>query len=238
MTDEAAPSELTPLTPLTPAPAPASLRNVKIAAVAAVVCGLVVAQRLGVFEQVRDPARLTQTLLQLGAWGYVAFIVAYACLQPFGVPGTVFVMAASLVWPWPVAFALSMVGTMMASCVGFSLARFVARDWVSGIIPARFRKYDDALDRRAFSTVFTLRLIFWMPPLLHAFFGVSKVRFWTHFWGSLLGYILPLLLLSYFGQKLFDALRHAPTGVWVGLGIGVVVIALGVWRFRRHGAAS
>ena len=29
-------------------------------------------------------------------------------LQPFGLPGTVFVFAAPLIWPWPVAFGLSM----------------------------------------------------------------------------------------------------------------------------------
>jgi uncharacterized membrane protein YdjX (TVP38/TMEM64 family) len=56
--------------------------------------------------------------------------------------------------------------------------------------------------------VFLLRLVFWMPPLLHAFFGVSKVRFWTHFWGSFLGYLLPLFLMSFFGQALFDALKR------------------------------
>jgi uncharacterized membrane protein YdjX (TVP38/TMEM64 family) len=199
-----------------------------------VITGLVVAQRLGVFERLKDPAQLTQTLLELGPWGYLAFVVAYATLQPFGVPGTVFVMAAPLIWPWPIAFALSMVGTMAASCVGFSFSRFVARDWVVGIIPDRFRKYDDALERRAFTTVFLLRLIFWMPPLLHAFFGVSKVRFMTHFWGSLLGYILPLFLVSFFGQKLFDWLKHAPTGAWIGLGIGAAVIAIGVWLFKKR----
>jgi uncharacterized membrane protein YdjX (TVP38/TMEM64 family) len=122
--------------------------------------------------------------VQLGPWGYVAFILAYTSLHPFGVPGTLFVVAAALIWPWPIAFVLSMVGTMAASCVRFSFSRFVARDWIVGIIPARFKKYDEALERRAFTTVFLLRLIFWMPPLLHAFFGVSKVRFWTHFWGS------------------------------------------------------
>lgn len=202
------------------------------------ITALVVAQRLGVFEQFKDPAQLTQTLVRLGPWGYVAFVVAYALLQPFGVPGTVFIMAAPLIWPWPVAFGLSMAGTMAASCVGFSFSRFVARDWVVGIIPARFRKYDDALERRAFTTVFLLRLIFWMPPLLHAFFGASKVRFGTHFWGSLVGYILPLFLVSFFGQRLFDALRHAPTSVWIGLGIGVAAIAVGLWVLRRRAAST
>ncbi len=224
--------------PVAPAPrvplSPRALRAAKIAAVGVVVLALIVAQRFGVFEQLRDPAQLTRTLVELGPWGYLAFVVAYATLQPFGVPGTVFVMAAALIWPWPIAFVLSMIGTMAASSVGFSFARFVARDWVVGIIPARFKKYDEALERRAFATVFTLRIVFWMPPLLHAFFGVSKVRFWTHFWASFLGYLLPLFLMSFFGQKLFDALKQAPTTAWVGLGIGVAAIALGTFLFRRR----
>jgi len=202
--------------------------RLKLAAVLVVIAGLVVAHRLGVFEHFADPARLTETLARLGPWGYVAFVVAYAVLQPFGVPGTIFIMAAPLIWPWPIAFALSMTGTMAASVVGFSFARFVARDWIATKIPARFRKYDEALARRAFRTVFLLRIVFWMPPLLHAFFGVSKVRFSTHFWGSLAGYVLPLLLVSFFGQRLFDVLKTAPVWAWVALGAGFAAIALGV----------
>jgi uncharacterized membrane protein YdjX (TVP38/TMEM64 family) len=205
----------------------------RIAAVLVVVAALVVAQRLGVFQRFAEPALVARTLVDLGPWGYVAFIAAYAVLQPFGVPGTVFIVAAPLIWPWPVAFALSMTGTMAASVVGFSFARLVAREWVSRLIPARFRKYDEALAARAFATVFLLRLVFWMPPLLHAFFGVSRVRFWTHFWASLAGYVLPLFLVSFFGQRLFDAAKDAPPTVWVGLGVGVVIVALATWGVRR-----
>ncbi|MEO7095056.1 MAG: VTT domain-containing protein [Polyangiales bacterium] len=213
-----------------------SPRNAKIAAVVAVLVLLAVAWRLGVFEQFADPARVKQTLVQLGPWGYVAFVAAYAALQPFGMPGTVFIFAAPLIWPWPIAFALSMVGTMAASVVGFSFARFVARDWIAKKIPARFRKFDDALARRAFATVFLLRLIFWMPPLLHAFFGVSKVRFWTHFWASLAGYVLPLFLVSFFGPKLLDTMRRAPLGAWLAMGAVVIIGAVVVWRFRARTA--
>lgn len=208
------------------------MRNAKIVAVLGVITILVLAHHFGILDQFADPARAKQTLVELGPWGYLAFIGAYAVFQPFGIPGTVFVVAAPLIWPWPTAFGLSMVGTMAASVVGFSFARFVARDWVSTIIPARFKKYDDALAKRAFATVFTLRLIFWMPPLLHAFFGVSKVRFSTHFWGSMAGYVLPLLLMSFFGQKVFDAVTHAPPAVWVGLGAAVVAIAIGFFVRR------
>jgi uncharacterized membrane protein YdjX (TVP38/TMEM64 family) len=195
-----------------PAAAPRSLRFARIGAVVGVALGVFVAYRLGAFEAFGEVSRLTKTLADLGPWGWVAFVVAYAALQPFGVPGTVFIVVAPIVWPWPIAFALSMTGTMAASVVGFSFARFVARDWVAKRIPARFRRFDEALARRAFATVFVLRLVFWMPPLLHAFFGVSKVRFSTHFWGSLAGYVLPVLAVSYFGQALLDAVRSAITG--------------------------
>jgi uncharacterized membrane protein YdjX (TVP38/TMEM64 family) len=210
------------------------VRRAKIAAVVLAVALVVIAQRLGLFDLTSDPARLKQALLDLGPWGYVAFLGAYTLLQPFGVPGTVFVVAAPLIWPWPIAFALSMVGTLSASVVGFSFARFVARDWVAKRIPARFRAYDEALARRGFATVFTLRLIFWMPQVLHAFFGISKVRFWTHFWGSAAGYVLPLLAMSYFGPKVFDAMRAAPPAVWAGVAIGAVAIAVVAWRIRRR----
>ncbi len=211
----------------------------KRALVVGVLALLLLAWRFGVLAQFADPARARQTLVDLGPWGYLAFVAAYAALQPFGVPGTVFVLAAPLIWPWPTAFGLSMVGTMAASVVGFSFARFVAREWLAKRIPARFRKYDDALAARAFRTVFLLRLIFWMPPLLHAFFGVSKVRFSTHFWGSALAYVPILLAVSYFGEKLLDAMRAAPAGAWLALAASIalaVAITLAARRARARRA--
>src|SRR5258706_5567984 len=142
-------------------------------------------------------------------------------------------MAAPLIWPWPVAFVLSMAGTTAASVVGFSFARFVGREWVSARIPARFRRYDDALARRGFETVFVLRLIFWMPQPLHFFFGISKVRFSTHFWASVAGYALPLFLVSYFGQALFDLLKAVPLSVWIAAGVALVAGAVTVRLVRR-----
>ena len=214
------------------------MRNAKIAAVVAVIVGLIVAQRLGVFHLVKDPAQLRDALVALGPLGYVAFVVAYALLQPFGVPGTVFVFAAPLIWPWPVAFALSMIGTMAASVVGFSFARFVARDWIADKIPARFRKYETALAERGFATVALLRFVLWMPPLLHAFFGVSKVSFSAHFWGSIVGYLVPLFLVSFFGQRLYDAMKDAPLWVWLVIAGATIAVFVGAWLFRRSRPAA
>jgi len=214
-----------------------ALRAARIGAVLAVLVVLAVAHATGVLERFGDREGLARSLVALGPWGYAAFIAAYTVLQPFGVPGTVFIVVAPLIWPWPEAFVLSLVGTMSASVVGFSFARFVARDWVARFIPARFERYEQALARRGFATVLLLRFVFWMPPLLHAFFGVSRVPFWTHFWASLLGYLVPLFLVSFFGQQIFDAFsRLSPVG-WLALGAALVFTALVTWGLSRSKCA-
>jgi uncharacterized membrane protein YdjX (TVP38/TMEM64 family) len=205
----------------------------KVAVVGFVAGLLVLANALGLFRQLAEPMKLAHAIAGLGGWGYAAFVVAYALVEPFGVPGTLFIMAAPLVWPWPIAFVLSMVGTMAASVIGFVVARFVARDWVAPRIPAGFRKYEERLVAHGFATVFVLRLIFWMPPLLHAFFGVSPVRFWTHFWGSLAGYVIPLLAVSYFGPRVFSALTAIPPSVWIAVGCVAVLLVAGLLLQRR-----
>jgi uncharacterized membrane protein YdjX (TVP38/TMEM64 family) len=209
----------------------------KIGLVVLVLLTLAAAYHFGIFARVGEPKILAKTLVDMGAWGYVAFIVAYTVLQPFGVPGTIFVVAAPLIWPWHAAFALSMIGTMCASVVGFSFARFVAKDWVSARIPARLRKYDESLEQSAFATVVVLRLILWMPQVLHSFFGVSKVGFWTHFWGSLIGYVPPLLLVSYLGGEMFDASGKMQPGAWpilAALGLTSLVIAVLFRAYERR----
>ena len=206
----------------------------KLAVVALVVLGLLAAYLTGLFDKVGTPAELKQTIIDLGPLGYLAFIAAYAALRPFGVPGTVFIMVAPLIWSWPIAFALSMTGTMAASVVGFAFARFVARDFVAKRVPKRFQKYEEALEKRGFVTVVILRFIFWMPPMLHAFFGISRVRFWTHFWGSFVGYLPTLFLVSYFGEEIYEMMASVPLTTWIAITLGLVAVGVGYVIVRRR----
>ncbi|MCA9534396.1 MAG: TVP38/TMEM64 family protein [Sandaracinaceae bacterium] len=201
-------------------------RAQKIALLALVALGLLAAQQLGVLRALSEPEQLRTWIVERGAFGQLAFVVAFALLQPFGVPGTIFVLVAPILWPWPEAFALSMTGTMAASVIGFSFSRFIARDWVAARVPERFKRYEAALERRAFLTVATLRFLLWMPQALHAFFGVSRVPFWTHFWGSLVGYTLPLLATAFFGERLFEWFADIPAQVWGVVGLALVVLVL------------
>ena len=190
---------------------PRAARFARVALVGLVLVVAFFAVKSGLVSRLAEPEALGREITALGVW----------------------VFAAPLLWPWPVAFALSMTGTMAASVVGFSFARFIGRDFVAKRIPARFRAYDEALAKRAFWTIVALRFVFWMPPLLHAFFGVSKVRFWTHVWGSFVGYFVPLLLVSYFGRKIVDVFAGLDAKAWVGIAVSIVVVGVGVWLVRK-----
>jgi uncharacterized membrane protein YdjX (TVP38/TMEM64 family) len=206
----------------------------KLLAALVVIVVLGVAHRFGVLAAFAEPGRIKETLVGLGALGGLVYVGAFTVLQPFGIPGTVFIVAAPLVWPWPVAFALSMVATMAASVVGFSFARYVGRDFFREKVFARFARYEEAIENRAFATVFLLRFIFWMPQWLHVLFGVSSVSFSTHFWGSLAGYALPIFLMSYFGRALFEALRTLPPSSWLVIGAAAAALVLTVHMLRKR----
>ncbi len=196
--------------------------------------------RLDLFEAFAEPGRFARALEARGGLGYLAFVGAFTVLQPFGVPGTVFVVAAPFVWPWPLAFVLSMLGTMAASVVGFLFARFLARDWVLARIPERLRRYETLVAEHGFAAVFGLRLVLWMPQPLHWFFGVSRVSFATHFWGSLLGYALPLGAVSYFAGTVFDGSGGVRVEAFLPMGLFVaasLLIALFVARTSGRLAA-
>jgi uncharacterized membrane protein YdjX (TVP38/TMEM64 family) len=209
----------------------------KLALAAAAATMLLVAYRFGLFQQFGDPAHLKDTLLRLGALGWLAYLVAFTLLQPSGVPGVAFMVGASLVWPPPVAIALSLVATLLASATGFSFARYVARDWVETRIPARLRAYDERLATNGFATVFVLRLVFWMNPTLHALLGISRVRFWTHLAGSFVPYVIQIVAVTLLGDAAFGFLKTLSAERWVELGVVVaaaIAVTVAVRTYRRR----
>jgi uncharacterized membrane protein YdjX (TVP38/TMEM64 family) len=209
----------------------AHVRKLLAALVVIVVLG--VAHRLGVLATFAEPSRIKDALVGLGPLGGLVYVAAFTVLQPFGIPGTVFIVAAPLVWPWPVAFALSMVATMAASVVGFSFARYVGRDFFRERVFTRFARYEEAVETRAFATVFVLRFVFWTHQCLHVLFGVSSVRFSTHFWASLAAYTLPIFLLSYFGRALLEGLRTLSPSAWLVIGATAAAVILAIHLLRK-----
>lgn len=116
-------------------------------------------------------------------------------IQPFGLPGVFFMLPAAVVWPAPVAVALSWVGNMAASTTAFLFARWVGRDWVSARIPPRIAHWDERLARGGVWPVILLRVVTGQLPPADWFLGVSKVSFRTFFVGTAIG-IIPGIIVA------------------------------------------
>jgi uncharacterized membrane protein YdjX (TVP38/TMEM64 family) len=213
-------------------------RALRIFAVLLAAGVLYISWRLGAFELFADPERLRQALQAQGAWGYAEFLAAFAFLQPIGAPGIVFVLGATYVWPKPIAFALSVVGSLCASAVGFGFARFVARDFVESRMPPKLRQYDAKIAKNGFLWAIFLRLLFQMNPFVHGLFGLSRVRFATYMFGSTIGYIPALFVIVYVGPEAFEVVRAQPVERFIAAAgvIAALVVTRWtvVWQLRKR----
>ena len=155
----------------------------------------------GVYERV-DAHRIRTWVQHSGGLGGLAFIAAYAVLQPLGVRSIFFLLSAPLIWSPAEALLLSWLGAIVASVLAFGFARFVARDWAQARAPERIRKLDERLAKDGFRTVTLLRLVFYTTPALQLALGVSRVRVRPFLWGTALGVMPFTALMTFFGTEL------------------------------------
>ena len=218
-----------------------SLLKIAIAAVLASVVAWIYAS--GAYEEF-DPATMRVWFREAGPWGGVLFIVAYSCLQPFGVNGLVFLLSAPLIWSPTEAFLLNWAGTVGTGLFSFAGARFVARDWVQQRLPKRVRRFDDRLRTRGFRTVLLLRLIFYTTPTVQWALGVSRVSFVPFLIGTVVGVAPFTLMTTLVGVRVAAWLEEHPVATWpwdhlwpVLIIAAVAVAAIGIvvvkkWRAR------
>jgi uncharacterized membrane protein YdjX (TVP38/TMEM64 family) len=222
--------------PLDSSPSRVALR---LALLVGVVRVIAVAQQLGLFDLLRDGERVTEALRGMGPWGYVLYVLSFALLEPFFVPGVLFVVPAAIVWPLPLAFGLSLLGSIGAGIVGFGFARFLARDWVSQRVPERLHRWDERLEQRGLQTVIVIRLALFLMPLAHWALGISRVRFAPFVLGTAIGFIPGIAALTYLGEGVADWAQGQPPSTWPVVGACAVALYLLLrWMRRSRGVAT
>jgi len=101
-------------------------RRIVLAIAALAFCGV---GTLWLLDLIPDPTEIRDRLDGSGAAGPIVFLLAFIAIQPWGLPGALFIVPAALVWPPLVAFGLSWLGANLAGLLGFLFARWAGRDW-------------------------------------------------------------------------------------------------------------
>jgi uncharacterized membrane protein YdjX (TVP38/TMEM64 family) len=209
-------------------------------ALLALIIALLGAWHSGAFRTFSDVDQVRALLDSWGPWAYVFFLGSFSVLQPLGIPAFFWVLPAAILWPFQVAFPLSLAGALGAASIGFLFARYLARDWVAARLPDRLRRFDDRLETHGLRAVILIRLVFLLSPPTHWLFGLSKVSYGAFALGTVLGSIPHLALVTYFGERAFRWIDQNSTLSWVVLAaiIAGALVVRRVFLARRKSKAS
>ncbi len=159
----------------------------------------------------------------LGMWAPLAFMAAYAVATVVFLPGSVFTIAAGVLFgPWAGA-AYALLGATTGATVAFVTARYLAADWVARRTGGRLRRLIDGVEAEGWRFVAFTRLVPLFPfNLLNYALGLTRI--------PLLQYLLASLVCMAPGALAYAWVGHAgATAVTGGRGaVQAVLIALGV----------
>lgn len=110
----------------------------------------------------------------------VVFTAAYAVLAVLGVPTTLFVIAAGVLFGTGAGFASAQTGAITAAALSFLISRHVARDWVriNLMCRRRSRALLEVMDDEGWKMVVVTRLNPLLPASIKNYgFGLTRIRF-------------------------------------------------------------
>jgi uncharacterized membrane protein YdjX (TVP38/TMEM64 family) len=149
-----------------------------------------------------DLDTLREAVRTAGPLGVLVFIAAYSLFQPMFVPTQVFILAAPILWPTPLALALSWVGALSASVTAFGTARWLGRDVIQPRLPERIRRLDHALSEGGLRAVIVAKVFLFTSPPLQWVCGLSRLPLRTFVLGTAIGNTPQVVLWTAVGTGL------------------------------------
>jgi uncharacterized membrane protein YdjX (TVP38/TMEM64 family) len=173
------------------------------------------------------PVAIRDALRDSGAWGPLLFWIAFALGELIAIPSVLFVIAAGLTWPTEQALVFAWLGCVFAATAVFVVARYAARGFAQGRLPAALRDLDRRVEKRGLWTVVVVRLLTYLHPAVHAALAVSSVRARDYVIGTALGVVPLTTALVVFGEQFAEGIGAVPNWVWA-----TAVVAAFAWTAR------
>lgn len=151
-----------------------------------VIAVLILARVFGLGERL---GQVQEWLKDLGALGYLVFVLLYIVATIAAIPGSALTVAAGVLFGSVVGVILVSIASTTGASFAFLIARYFARDttarWLSR--NEKFKRLDQLTEEHGAIIVAITRLVPIFPfNLLNYGFGLTKIRFWTYvFWSWL-----------------------------------------------------
>ncbi len=159
-----------------------------------------------------EPQRLQAIFQSIRStwWSPFALIGASTLGSLLALPATPFTLLIGVTYPLPLAIVYSFIGLMFGAVVDFLLARYLGRDFITRFFKGKLEKFDEKSQKHGFRLILYLRMVPIFPFISINFgAGLSKIRFSDYFWGTALGILPSLCVVSYFASSLISGTAEA-----------------------------
>lgn len=195
----------------------------RVLAIALLALAIALAWHAGALQKFRGPDQVQALIDAWGAWAYVLYVATFVVLMPFGIPAFFWVLPAGILWPFWVAYPLSLLAVAGASSLGFVFARYIARDWVTARLPGRLRRIDAHFSAGGLWSVILFRIVFQLGAPTHWLLGLSKIDYPTFVLGTVLGAMPVVALVAWLGH---DAMRWVEMHTVLAVAIVAALVGL------------
>ncbi|HET7712877.1 MAG TPA: VTT domain-containing protein [Thermoanaerobaculia bacterium] len=185
----------------------------------------------------RDGIRVALSGVRDLWYGPLVFITAFAAGCVVGIPATLFVLAAGVIWGWKVGALYAIVGGLLGAAISYYIGAFLGE----GVL-RRFGRMGLAVERQVASASFRsfliLRLLPIFPfPVLNYGAGVARLPFRRFIAATSLSASVGALVFAYSADAIFngtltekDAVIRLVTAA--GLLVGIVLLPLLLQKMR------
>ena len=189
-----------------------------------------------VFSFLHDRERIEDFFNDSGVFGPVLYVLAFVAAQPLSLPGAALIIPATFVWSWWEVLVYSMLGGIIASSIGFIVARWLAQDWVRKRLPQRFIGWEKRFVKNALLSTIALRGGTGYAPAADWFLGITNIKWREFFIGTVIGLLPITFLFSYYGDDTVRWVQDAPLIALAVVIVGVILLSA-VKRHRKRNEA-
>ena len=198
-----------------------------------ILIGIVVGAFLGTWDFLHDRERIQDFFQDSGAFGPIIYILAFIAAQPLSLPGAALIIPATFVWTWWEVFIYSMIGGIIASSIGFVVARWLAQDWIRKRLPQRFIRWEKRFVDHALLSTIALRLVTGYAPAADWFLGILKIRWREFLIGTIIGLIPTAFLFAYYGDDTVRWIQNAPM-IALAVSSALILLISGFKRYKKR----
>ncbi|MGE5188785.1 MAG: TVP38/TMEM64 family protein [Gemmatimonadota bacterium] len=141
--------------------------------------------------------RIDGVVRAAGIFGPVVFVLIYT-LGVLALPATPFSAAGSFIFGKYAGAAVNVAGVAAGASLAFFLGRYFLRDLAKSLLVGRLGDLDRKAGEHGFPVVFYLRVVWFPFIVLNYAAGATSIRFRDYFWGTVLGTLPSVLILSFF----------------------------------------